>query len=277
MGSAGSIIALLALADAFDDRGLVQDAVGGRRGTDPTRNRYAPRLVLGDPRPPLSTSSLRALAWRGRYRLGAARALRRDRRRAVPRRRDRRVRLRAVVARRPLRHVAGSAHWRASGGVAARRIASPAVGTWCHGEGGIALTRLRAIDVLGHELRCTTPRSRSRPPVGFLARALPHEIEDLSLCHGAAGAADVLLCGAAALGEPLARRRPSWRTNSDAWRSSATTPPGTVALRRRRRHDARALPRTQRDRLVVPAPARRRDPFAADYADPRLTAMLARA
>ena len=34
-----------------------------------------------------------------------------------------------------------------------------------------------------------------------LAAALSDEIEDLTLCHGAAGSAEVLLCGAAALGE----------------------------------------------------------------------------
>jgi hypothetical protein len=33
-----------------------------------------------------------------------------------------------------------------------------------------------------------------------LAAALPFEIDDLTLCHGAAGAADALQCGAATLG-----------------------------------------------------------------------------
>ena len=70
-----------------------------------------------------------------------------------------------------------------------------------------------------------------------LAGALPHEIEDLTLCHGAAGAADVLLCGAAALGEGW-RDAAGLATNSGTWRSSATTPRARVALRRGRRHDA---------------------------------------
>ncbi len=74
------------------------------------------------------------------------------------------------------------------------RSSPPATtGTWCQGEAGIALTRLRAVDVLGpepcgHDAEVALETTRR-----WLAAALPHEIEDLSLCHGAAGAADVLL------------------------------------------------------------------------------------
>ena len=80
------------------------------------------------------------------------------------------------------------------------RIASPAVGTWCHGEAGIALTRLRAIDVLGPEPWLDEADLAIETTRRELATALPYEIDDLTLCHGAAGAADVLLC-AATLGE----------------------------------------------------------------------------
>jgi class II lanthipeptide synthase len=95
---------------------------------------------------------------------------------------------------------------------APRTIASPAIGTWCHGEGGIALARLRAIAVLGpgahhHDAGVALETTREH-----LAAALPFAIEDLSLCHGAAGAADVLLCGAAALG---GRREPAAEVASD--------------------------------------------------------------
>ena len=82
----------------------------------------------------------------------------------------------------------------------ARRIASPAIGTWCHGEGGIALTRLRAIEVLGHEACKRDAEFALETTRRHLATTLRYEIADLSLCHGAAGTADVLLCGAAALG-----------------------------------------------------------------------------
>lgn len=81
-----------------------------------------------------------------------------------------------------------------------RRIASPAIGTWCHGEGGIALTRMRAIEVLGHDACKRDAEVALRATRRHLAATLPFEIADLSLCHGAAGTADVLLCGAAALG-----------------------------------------------------------------------------
>ena len=82
----------------------------------------------------------------------------------------------------------------------ARRIASPAIGTWCHGEGGIALTRLRAIEVLGHEAYKGDAEVALETTRRHLATTLRFEIADLSLCHGAAGTADVLLCGAAAFG-----------------------------------------------------------------------------
>ena len=71
-------------------------------------------------------------------------------------------------------------------------LTAATTGTWCHGEAGITLCRLRAHELVGGEHRDeadialeTTHRR--------LAAAVPHEIEDLSLCHGAAGAADVLL------------------------------------------------------------------------------------
>ena len=85
-------------------------------------------------------------------------------------------------------------------------------GTWCHGEAGIALTRMRAVALSGAEaerhdaeLALGTTRRHVR---GLLAGG----IEDLSLCHGAAGSADVLLSAdgrapeAVALGEPSLER-----------------------------------------------------------------------
>ena len=79
-------------------------------------------------------------------------------------------------------------------------LASPAEGTWCHGEAGIALSRLRAIAVLGQGPHADDAEVALETTRRHLAGALPYEIQDLSLCHGAAGAADTLLCGAAALG-----------------------------------------------------------------------------
>ena len=78
------------------------------------------------------------------------------------------------------------------------RVPSPAIGTWCHGEGGIALTRMRARQVLGPEPFAAEAEIALDITGRELARALDFDIEDLTLCHGAAGAADVLLCGAGA-------------------------------------------------------------------------------
>lgn len=68
---------------------------------------------------------------------------------------------------------------------------SPALGTWCHGEAGIALTRLRATAVLGPQEDLSPALDATRRRV---AEALHDDLDDLSLCHGLAGAAEALLC-----------------------------------------------------------------------------------
>jgi lantibiotic modifying enzyme len=81
----------------------------------------------------------------------------------------------------------------------APRGPSPRAGSWCHGEGGIALTRLRACALLD------SPRYLEEAEIALasthrtLADVLSDDVRDLSLCHGAAGAADVVQSGAAAL------------------------------------------------------------------------------
>jgi lantibiotic biosynthesis protein len=68
----------------------------------------------------------------------------------------------------------------------------PAADSWCHGAPGIALSRLRAAEVLGSaELRRDADYALAaceRYVTGRLVLAP----DDFSLCHGAAGAADVL-------------------------------------------------------------------------------------
>ena len=84
---------------------------------------------------------------------------------------------------------------------AARPLPSPAAGSWCHGAGGIALTRLRALELAAQEgcrLDAEVALAATRRE---LEAALLHETEDLTLCHGAAGTAEVLLCGTATLGQ----------------------------------------------------------------------------
>jgi lantibiotic biosynthesis protein len=77
-----------------------------------------------------------------------------------------------------------------------RAIGSPFTGTWCHGEAGIALSRLRATAVFGAGPHADDAELALTTTERLLAEALPHEISDLSPCHGLAGAADALLCAA---------------------------------------------------------------------------------
>ena len=73
------------------------------------------------------------------------------------------------------------------------RFPSPAVGTWCHGEAGIALVRLRARAALGPHADRGDADLALAAARSHLAAALPYAFEDLSLCHGLSGTADVLL------------------------------------------------------------------------------------
>jgi lantibiotic biosynthesis protein len=77
----------------------------------------------------------------------------------------------------------------------ARPAPSPVRATWSHGEAGIALTRLRAIGVLGPGAYEEEARIALDTTERHLVAALPYEIDDLTLSHGLSGAADVLLSG----------------------------------------------------------------------------------
>ena len=65
--------------------------------------------------------------------------------------------------------------------------------TWCNGVGGIALSRVRAVELVGSD----ADRADARAALGSTraaARALDaRTLRDFSLCHGAAGIGDVLL------------------------------------------------------------------------------------
>jgi lantibiotic modifying enzyme len=207
LGGAGSIIALLALADEFDAPALVEEAAA--RGQEligaatitahgwswaiPGR-RYRHHLCgLSHGAAGIGWALLELFAVTGeeRFRTGAIGAF--------------------AYERSWLDERSGTWPDLRIGGQrrgAGRRIASPAVGTWCHGEGGIALTRLRAIEVLRTEECASDAEVALEATRRDLARTLPYEIEDLTLCHGAAGSAEVLLCGEAALGE-------RWREAAD--------------------------------------------------------------
>jgi lantibiotic biosynthesis protein len=200
LGSAGSILAMLALSDELDDPALVRDAVDtgeelircatitGHRWSwaTPDRRRRRQLCGLSHGAAGIGWALLELFAATGdeRFRVGATGAFAYERSWLDER-----------SGTWPDLRIGGQRRGQA------RRIASPAIGTWCHGEGGIALTRLRASEVLGaedceHDAKVALEATRRH-----LAGMLPHEIEDLTLCHGAAGSADVLICGATAFGE----------------------------------------------------------------------------
>jgi lantibiotic modifying enzyme len=74
------------------------------------------------------------------------------------------------------------------------RLPAPTTGTWCHGEAGIALARLRMATLVGQDTDLHQDAANALETCRRrVARALPYPIEDLSLCHGLGGTADVLL------------------------------------------------------------------------------------
>jgi lantibiotic modifying enzyme len=199
-GSAGAILGLLALADTFDDPVLVRDAVVigddlirratvSRHGWSwamPGRGHRHQLCGLSHGAAGIGWALLELFAAAGdeRFRAGALGAF--DYEGSW---------FDARSGTWPDLRMGGQRHG------ARQRIPSAAVGTWCHGEGGIALTRLRAMQLLEPNACVRDAEAALETTRADLAAALLDEIEDLSLCHGAAGAADVLLCGAAALGD----------------------------------------------------------------------------
>jgi lantibiotic modifying enzyme len=207
MGGAGSIVGLLALADALDDPRLKRDAVtvgeeliGGATRTrhgwswaSPGR-RYPQHLCgLSHGAAGIGWALVELFAATGdeRFRAGATGAFAYER-----------SWLDTSSGMWPDLRIGGQRRQ------SARRIPAPGAGSWCHGEAGIALTRMRAMALCRPDGSLDDAEIALETTRRLLAEALPHVIEDLSLCHGAAGAADVLLCGVAALGE-------RWREGAD--------------------------------------------------------------
>ena len=78
---------------------------------------------------------------------------------------------------------------------------------WCHGSPGIALSRLRAFELTGQARHAEEARAALRSTRADLAAPLPDASSPgASLCHGILGNCEVLLAGAAALGDPTSRR-----------------------------------------------------------------------
>lgn len=80
------------------------------------------------------------------------------------------------------------------------RRAFPFATAWCHGSAGIALSRIRAFEILND------PTCKAEALVGLRTTRKAVEVSldagsaDFSLCHGLAGKAEVLLYGSRALG-----------------------------------------------------------------------------
>jgi lantibiotic biosynthesis protein len=83
----------------------------------------------------------------------------------------------------------------------AGRPESPMTGAWCHGAPGIALTRLRAVEVLGAGAHEEDARIAFETTRRVASESLAYDPSDISLCHGASGPTDVLLCAG---GDPVA-------------------------------------------------------------------------
>ncbi len=202
-GCAGSALARLALAELLDEPGLVGDAVaGGERllaaatvtshgwswaAPDAPRRRHLCGLSHGAAGIGWALLELSAATGDERFRSGAEGAF--------------------AYERWWLDRETGT--WpdlRIGGQRRERRVPSPAIGTWCHGEAGIALTRMRAAELLGPDPYAAEAELALATTARVLEAKLAFDLEDVTLCHGAAGAADVLLCaGATELPERLGR------------------------------------------------------------------------
>jgi lantibiotic biosynthesis protein len=185
LGSAGSTIARLALAELFDDPRLIDDAVAAgeallsratvtRHGwswatPDHPRRRHLCGVSHGAGGIGWALLELYAATGDDRFRVGAEGAFAYERRWAP----DLRGR--------------GPRHG------TTRRSPEPIAGGWCHGEAGIALVRLRATEILGldrYEAEAISALAITRRE---LAAAIPYDLADATICHGATGSADVLL------------------------------------------------------------------------------------
>jgi lantibiotic modifying enzyme len=196
MGMAGSALGLLALASELDDPRLAEQAYAtgeilisratvtshGWSWASPSRRYPAPLCGVSHGAAGIGWALLELFAATGddRFRAGATGAFAYER-----------SWLDRGSGRWPDLRIAGQRR----GPLAA--IDSGIAGTWCHGEAGIALTRLRAIAALGPGPHRDDAEIALATTQQHVAEALPHAIADFSLCHGLAGAADVLLDAAA--------------------------------------------------------------------------------
>jgi lantibiotic modifying enzyme len=161
LGVAGSTLARLALAELLDDPALITDAIAG--GEELLENAGPRDVGLCHGGEGIGWALLELFAATGDERFGAKAG--------------------ELIASESQGDGRGHAHRH-------DRLLSPMVGSWCRGEGGIALIRTRAADVLDTGRDTTAALNTVRDA---LLAALPYDFDDLTLCHGACGSADVLL------------------------------------------------------------------------------------
>ena len=71
----------------------------------------------------------------------------------------------------------------------------PAADSWCNGAPGIALSRMRAAELVGRAALRRDADIALAACERYVDELIASVPDDFSLCHGAAGAADVLLHG----------------------------------------------------------------------------------
>jgi lantibiotic modifying enzyme len=224
-GSAGSLLARLGLAGALDDPLLIEEAIASGDqliaaatvtdhgwswpGPDRRGRRHLCGLSHGAAGIGWALLELYAATDEARFRAAAAGAFAYER-----------SWLDAASGTWPDLRIGGQR--RGPGG----RVPSPAIATWCHGEAGIALTRLRAAEVLGEEIYAEEAELALATTRRELTAALASDFEDVTLCHGASGAGDVLLADdlAVELGRLMLARHDPGDSDWPSGTRAGTTP-----------------------------------------------------
>ena len=135
---------------------------------------------------------------------------------------------------------------------------------WCHGAPGIALSRLRAYEILG-DLACKDEAIAAlKTTRGALRAALDSWTGNFSLCHGLAGNAEVLSCAAEYAEQRVGRGRRTGFSGSMLWHGAVCSAQRAMALREPLRRDAKPDVGSCRHWSLLPPPVSAVHPFHSD-------------